>query len=210
MASQYPHREKLLLTRRAAGATRTRSLAKLRCAYFAHAAESAARYGVTFERLLLHLWQARQVNRRLLMRSVVYIDDLVHAVACVDQVGLAWADLVERYERALIRRCRGTQDEIEATLFVRRLFADLKRRNEQPCSPALPSFRNYIGNRPLRNWLADRLNAARSRDNAVPRAIWRPAGAAINYAQSESVIANAQGCETDTLQFPFAITGLGE
>jgi hypothetical protein len=113
--------------------------------------------------VLEHLWETRRWNRRLLLRSVTNIDDLVHAIACIDEVGLAWSDLAERYERTLIRRCRGGQDEIEATVFVRRLFADVRRRNREPFVINLPSLRGYAGTRPLRTWLADRLIAARTR-----------------------------------------------
>lgn len=143
----------------------TRSaVGKLRAAFFAQAGESAFRYHIDFERVLAHLWKARSAHRRLFLQSVKYIDDVVHAIACIDDVGLAWADLGERYERALLRRCRGGQDEIEATIFVRRLFAQLRRRSRDDSFPALvPSLRSYGGNRPLRNWLADRLSAARAR-----------------------------------------------
>ena len=138
-------------------------MARLRRAYFAQAGENAARYRVTFDRIIVHLWQARSTNRRTMLRSVSCLDDLIHAIACVDEVGLAWADLAERYERALIRRCRGHQDEIESTILVRRLFADLRRRNREACSMFAPSLRGYMGDKPLRIWLADRLNAARTR-----------------------------------------------
>jgi len=148
---------------RASSAPRRSAVARLRLAFFAQAGEVANRYHVRFERVLEHLWQSRRTNRRLLLRSVGCVDDLVHAIACVDEVGLAWADLSERYERALIRRCRCSQDEIEATIFVRQLFADLRKRNREDCVAHHPSLRCYAGTRPLRSWLADRLSAARTR-----------------------------------------------
>ena len=121
--------------------------------------ESAARYGVSFNDLMRHLWVARRTNTRLLARCVVYVDDLVHAIACARNVPLAWSDLADRYERALIRRCRPGHDEISATIVVRRLFADLRRRNLKPPDIKRPSLHCYAGTRALRAWLADRLQA---------------------------------------------------
>jgi hypothetical protein len=143
---------------------RQHSIRTLRSAFFAHAGESAGRYGVRFERLLLHLWHGRQFNHRLLLRSVVYLDDLTHAIACLDDNGLAWADLADRYERSLIRRCRATLDEIGSTMIVRRLFADLRRVSVEHVQIAHEtSLAEYLGTRPLSRWLNDRLMAARSR-----------------------------------------------
>lgn len=143
---------------------RRHALSRLRTSFFAQAGEVAHRYHITFDRLITHLWHARRTHRQLLLRSVTHVEDLVHAIACVDGVAMAWSDLGERYERALIRRCRGYHDEIEATIFVRRLFAKLRPRgHDDLLPPLLPSLRSYAGTRPLRNWLADRLNAARIR-----------------------------------------------
>jgi hypothetical protein len=137
----------------------------LRLAFFAQAGELAGRYHVRFERVIEHLWQARRCNRRLLLRGVTNVDDLVHAIACIDDVGLAWSDLAERYEPTLIRRCRTGQEDIEATVFVRRLLADLRRRSREPFVANLPSLCGYAGTRPLRSWLSDRLNAMRLRQS---------------------------------------------
>jgi hypothetical protein len=139
---------------------RLNGLSRLRCAYFSQAGESAGRYGVTFERMLVHLWRARQTNRHLVLRSISHVDDLVHAVACVDGTALAWIDLAERYERALVRRCDASQ-EVDAMILVRRLFAELLRRNCCTPSPSAPSLRCYAGDRPLKIWLAERLAAMR-------------------------------------------------
>ncbi len=128
----------------------------MREAYFAEARCSASRYGLSFERLLVHLWEARRLRRRVLIGSIVYVDDLVHAVACVDEVALAWADLAERYEAALIHACRRSLEEPDAVIFVRHLFGDLRRRNRGLDEGALPSLRGYLATRPLKRWLTDR------------------------------------------------------
>lgn len=177
-----------------------RAVERLRCAYFAQAGELAARYRVRFERVLQHLWNARRINPRLLLRFVLHVDDLVHAIACVDNVGLAWADLSERYELTLIRRCRHGHDEIEATLLVRRLLADLRRRNQAQCSIHAPALCCYAGTRPLRNWLSDRLSAARTevalmnlnmRRAQMPRAIGSLKNGTFNQPVQRLAIAQA-------------------
>ncbi len=128
----------------------------LRWAYFAHARESVGRYGIAFDRVLLHLWHARRLRRRVPLRAIANIDDLVHAVACVDEMGSAWADLVDRYEAGLIRSSRAVLRGPDAIVFVRRLIAELRRRNTDSPGQALPSLRSYLGTRPLRRWLTDR------------------------------------------------------
>lgn len=131
-------------------------LCRLREAYFAEARCSAARYGLSFDRLLVHLWEARRLRRRVRIGSIVYVDDLVHAVACVNEVALAWADLAQRYEAALIHACRRSLEEPDAVIVVRRLFGDLRSRNRDWGDRGLPSLRGYMATRPLKRWLTDR------------------------------------------------------
>jgi hypothetical protein len=135
-----------------------RRIESLRCAYFG-ASESAARYGVSFDRVVRHLWVARGAERHVFLRAVTCVDDLVHAAACVDNINFAWADLAERYERALVRKCQRKYDEVQATILVRRLFASLRQRTAGPMVAQYPCLRCYSGTRPLRSWLTDRLNA---------------------------------------------------
>ena len=142
--------------------TRRHSIARLRSAFFAQAGESAARYGISFERVLLHLWEGRRVSGRFQLRHVAHLEDLVHAVACVDDRSLAWADLADQYERALIRSCRGMKDEIDATILIRRLLADLRRGTMIQDFGRGGSLRGYLGTRTLRSWLTERLHALRS------------------------------------------------
>ena len=136
-------------------APRRRGIARLRSAYFAHAGELAARYGVTFDRVIAHLWQSRHRHPRFFLRAVMCLDDLVQALACLDGCGLAWSDLQERHERTLVRRCREGRDETETTVIVRRFIAELRRTALNGRCTML----EYLGTRPLRNWLADELNA---------------------------------------------------
>ncbi len=148
----------------------------LRRAYFAHAAEAAIRYDVAFERLLQHLRAARQHRPHLSLYAVAHVDDLVHAVACVDGLDLAWWDLVERHERALVRACRRWLEETDAVLVVRRLLSRLRRGDDD----RVPSLHSFDGTTSMRRWLGDRLTGVLSRGGidpgtpTRPRPTWQP------------------------------------
>ena len=142
---------------------RRKSLGALRRAYFAQAAECAVRYHVTFDRVIQHLWQARNKQPHYRLRNTVSMEDLVHAIACIDGAGLAWADLGARFERPLIRRCRESHDEISATILVRRMFLDLRKASCGHGSLLLPSLRAFVGDRPLQQWLQERLGVIQTR-----------------------------------------------
>lgn len=126
--------------------------AQLRRDYFAHAAEQAMRYDVSFDRLLEHLDGARADHPHLDLRAIRYVDDLVHTVACIDGVELAWWDLVDQHELGLVRACRQWLDDIDAIVFVRRLLARVRQDPERR-----PSLRSFDGTVSLRRWLGDRL-----------------------------------------------------
>lgn len=142
---------------------RRKSIASLRRSYFAQAAESASRYHISFDRIVQHLWDARRRQPYYRLRATIATDDLVHAIACIDDVGLAWADLGARFERPLIRRCRESQDEISATILVRRMLADLRKSRSDDGSLLLPSLRAYVGDRSLQQWLQERLGVIQTR-----------------------------------------------
>jgi hypothetical protein len=146
----------MLMRGRRSNTRRQSAMTRLRSEYFASAADVAARYGVTFDRLIAHLWHARSFNAHFFLAGVTHLDDLVHAVACVDEVGLAWAELADRYERALVRRCRNGAAEIDATIAVRRMLADLRRHNTRWDAQRFPTLHGYAGVQPLRVWLGER------------------------------------------------------
>jgi hypothetical protein len=133
------------------------AIERLHSVYFATAAENAIRYGVGFDDVLGHIRSARQAGRQVLLRNVAHMDDLVHAVACTRMLTAAWMDLAERYERQIVRRCRHRMDELSATILTRRMFANLKlreqRARENSGDGSLLGL--YAGTRPLRTWLAD-------------------------------------------------------
>ena len=165
---------------------------KLRRAYFAHAGETAMRYGVTFDRVAKHVhwgWNREPVS---IVKGIRYAQDLVHAVACIDNVSLAWSDIADHHERMLIRACRDRLDETDAILVVRRLFVKLRRTSTGDPEVRGMSLRGYLGTCSLRGWLcrclADAMNNAvadlpnrpvepmRFCDHASPPQTWHPLG----------------------------------
>ncbi len=126
---------------------------QLRRAYFAHAGELAMRYGITFDRVAQHVRRGWNREPALSIKGVRYAEDLVHAVACVEDVGLAWSDLVDHHERMLIRACRDRLDETDAILVVRRLFVQLRRQSIGASQNRSRSLCEYLGTCSLRGWL---------------------------------------------------------
>ncbi len=124
----------------------------LRRAYFAQAGEIARRYGVGFDHVLEHVHAARPRYAHGALPDVRYMDDLVHAVACVGDRDLAWWDLAEQHELALVRMTRQWLEPTDAIVFVRRLLAALRREDGD-----LLSLRSFDGVREMRRWLADRI-----------------------------------------------------
>ncbi|MHC5008032.1 MAG: hypothetical protein ACYTGF_11805 [Planctomycetota bacterium] len=143
---------------------------ELRRAYFAQAGEIAMRYGVRFERVLDHLGELRGVQPQHSIPVVRYLDDLIHAVACVDGVDLAWRDLTDRHERALIRACRHWLDATDAIVFVRKLLAGLRRDRELE----VQKLRSFDGSCSLRRWLGDRIVGALNRSGSGLRPVRPP------------------------------------
>lgn len=165
---------------------------QLRRAYFAHAGELAMRYGVTFDRVAQHVHRGWNREPALIVKGIRHAQDLVHAVACVDNVGLAWSDVADHHERMLIRACRDRLDETDAILVVRRLFVELRRTSTGGPEARGTSLRGYLGACSLRGWLcrclADAMNDAvaaspnrlvepmRFCDHTSPPQTWHPLG----------------------------------
>lgn len=127
----------------------------LRRRYFANGADSAARYGIAFERITQHLWDLRRRHPLISLRGIAHVDDLVLAIACIDERHRAWHDLIEQYEPWLVRRLRRSMDTSVAVLAVRQLFLELRRAEPEVSAEA--SLYDYAGLEPLRMWLAERL-----------------------------------------------------
>ena len=146
----------------------------LRRAYFADGGQSASRYGIGFDRVLEHLWETRDGQRHRPLRRVRHVDDLIHAVACIDELGNAWTDLTECYERPLVRKCSFQLGQTSSIIAVRRLFTELQRHSASGRGASLPSLRAYRGSQPLRGWLADRLVAMQTRERMTRLSIVAP------------------------------------
>ena len=153
----------------------------LRRAYFAQAGEMAARYGVGFDDVISHLRATRANHTNTALPAVRHIDDLVHAVACVDGVDLAWWDLTEQYEQPLVRACRQGFEGAEAIVFVRRLFCALRRDDDD-----IQSVRGFDGMRTMRRWLGDRI---------VGRMNTEGSGFALSTAALEGTAAGVFECD---------------
>ncbi len=150
------------------------------------------RYGVTFDRVAQHVHCGWNREPALIVKGIRYAQDLVHAVACVDNVGLAWSDVADHHERMLIRACRDRLDETDAILVVRRLFVELRRTSTGDPKARGMSLRGYLGACSLRGWLcrclADAMNDAvaaspnrpvkpmRFCDHKSPPQTWQPPG----------------------------------
>ena len=115
------------------------------------------RYGVTFDRVAQHVHCGWNREPALIVKGIRYAQDLIHAVACVDNVGLAWSDVVDHHERMLIRACRDRLDETDAILVVRRLFVELRRTSTGEPEAWSTSLRSFLGTGSLRGWLCRRL-----------------------------------------------------
>jgi len=129
---------------------------RLRDLYFARGGELAMRYGIPLKRVQKHLCVARAHNPGLLLRHVTHIEDLLVAIACHDGCGRAWSDLNQEHERTLTRGGRHGSDELEATVRVRRFFAEMRRDALSGRSTLVA----YAGTRPLRSFLNERFHVS--------------------------------------------------
>jgi hypothetical protein len=159
---------------------------RVRREFFARAAAPAERYGVTPNDVLAHLDQAHLGDAAGAARVLANLEDVAIAVACVRGHPRAWADLWERHESPLIRACHTRLDDADAIVFTRRFWVSLftstvttpatapanatpptfpaegcpsHESMERPVAAieALAPMGAYVGVRPLRVWLTDRL-----------------------------------------------------
>jgi hypothetical protein len=176
---------------------RGRGTDELRTAYFAHAGEFAIRYGVVFDRLIEQVRGAEACAPHTSCLAIRYVDDLIHAVACVDGVDLAWMDLSEQHERVLARTCRERLEPTDAIVFVRRFFAWLRETRRGAGRPGAQTMRAFDGSASMRRWLRERLLDALDRGDpwadAGPgdRDAWAPfpAAASLRYRSCDSLVA---------------------
>ena len=177
---------------------------QLRRAYFALGAENAVRYGVNYDRILHHLWGARHGNGsgHVPIRAIAHLDDLIQAAACIDHVSIAWTDLFDVGEPALVRVCQRRLESADAVVFVRRMLSELKVNSDRRPERGLLTLQSYVGVQPLRNWLAERA-AGRMGQMAV-RAVQdrRPFGRRLALRAESAHIGRVIGRGALTLRFP--------
>lgn len=135
------------------------ALTRLRRSFFALSAGGATRYSVTFENVIEHLWKTRRFHGRIPIKGVIFIEDLVHAVGCLNGSGAAWVDLIEHHERVLIRQCLSRIDESDAIVYVRRFFRELQQTQATVSADPL-TLQGFIGDRPVRVWLGEQISDA--------------------------------------------------
>lgn len=126
----------------------------LRRRYFA-AGAAAQRFDVTYDDVLEHLANARIARPRLRLRAVVFVDDLLHAIALHRGQARAWDDVDARYVMPLIQRCFPLLDDAGATLHVRQVLHRL--RTDDGTTRDQHTFRSYVGTQPLGLWLTERV-----------------------------------------------------
>jgi len=169
---------------------------ELHRAYFAQLARSpvAARLGVSFETVERQLAQAhRAARKRWPVRDpgALRLADAALVCACLAGSADAWSALTSEHEHALIASAMWTLDEEQAVLLVRRLLAELREHAARPHSRAL-GLRAYRADRPLRDWLLERVagrvallaptgrrRRAAAVERPLPRAAARRVGAAV-------------------------------
>lgn len=161
---------------------------RIRREWFARAGGVASRYGVLLDEAIGHLHAANLAETPGPARALSFLEDLVCAVACVRGHPGAWQDLWERHESILLRASRLRLADVEAVLATRRFWRELHAVTTLPAAdraglPGLeslpPSLAEYVGVRPLRVWLSDRLLEQIERNGATARferTFRRPAG----------------------------------
>jgi hypothetical protein len=139
--------------------------AEIRRAFFAKGGTLAKRYRITLDQVLAHIEVAEEVahartdsGRRLhLSRIPASIEDLILATACCHGIGRAWQDCRDLHAPLLSRACEMRLHEVDALLFVRRFWEDLEATTRGATVAAGPRMQDFLGTRPIRVWLADRL-----------------------------------------------------
>ena len=115
--------------------------------FFSIGATPATRYAVGFDRLLRHFWRARSIVGPIPLRRVHFLDDLILVAACLDGVGVAWRDLADQHERALVRHACSRQGPSDAVVQVRRALYDLRGHTGSPLAIDSP-LAGYTGRSP--------------------------------------------------------------
>lgn len=129
---------------------------------FAQLAQSPmhAALGVEVEAIERRLAEAHRCARRrwpTLRPAALHLRDAALATACVARRPGAWQALVAEHEHALIVAAMWVLDEEQAIITVRRLLVDLRKSVAADRRKPAMGLRLYRADRPLRDWLLERL-----------------------------------------------------
>ncbi|HWB18941.1 MAG TPA: hypothetical protein VG711_01470 [Phycisphaerales bacterium] len=139
------------------GRVGARRVSALRRAYFAQGFETATRFGIAFDELVVHLWNTREQAGPVDLLSCKHVADVIFAIACLKGSPSAWSLFFDRYERTLIRQATASYQESQATVIVRRMISELRFELPHITGGRPISLRSYTGRRSLRAWLGERL-----------------------------------------------------
>lgn len=131
--------------------------------FFAESGGVALRYGVTPAQILLHLDSAGAIPQSTAVRQLHWVEDLSVAAACCGGHPRAWLEAFQHFQSVLVRAARIRLPEADAEVFVQRFWTDLEaetnRRRVEPTPRRgdRAALQDYVGTRPLRTWLIDRV-----------------------------------------------------
>jgi hypothetical protein len=136
----------------------------IRRAFFSHGAWLASRYGLTPDDLIAQAEASPMPPALGVPRRGEGIEDLLVAAGCSRNHPQAWIDAGEILEPLLVRAARMRLPESDAIVFARRFWTALRERTLERAAGTevgeAPAMQDYPPNRPLRNWLVDRLSGS--------------------------------------------------
>lgn len=136
----------------------------IRRAFFSHGAWLANRYGLTPDDLIEQVESSPMPPALGVPRRGEGIEDLLVAAGCCRNHPQAWIDAGEILEPLLVRAARIRLTESDAIIFARRFWSGLREQTLERAAGACrcdrPAMQDYPPNRPLRNWLVDRLSGS--------------------------------------------------
>lgn len=130
-------------------------------AYFSHGSWLARRYGLAPQDLVEQAEASSMPMALAVPRRGEGIEDLLVACGCCRNHPQAWIDAAEILEPLLVRAACMRLDDSDAVVFVRRFWTALREhtlaRSRGDSLGGTPALQDYPPNRPLRNWLVDRV-----------------------------------------------------
>jgi len=126
-------------------------------------ATAAANFRVSVDEVIGHLADSGLALAPRPQRSIANLADVMVAVACVRGDAAAWTHLLNAHSWCLDRACAEQLGGSQGFAYARRFWSDLRTATMQrtvattDASRPRTRLQAYMGVRPLRLWLADRL-----------------------------------------------------